>query len=707
MGPSFLKGALSDLISEIEKRQLILPEFQRGYVWRQQQVREFVSSLYRGYPTGSFLIWKTPDPGLVRLGAPVNEDSKNFSLILDGQQRLTSIYTIVKGEAPSFYEGEKLFFNLYFNLQSEEFAYYKAMTMKERPDWIPVTEFFKKGIANYFAEKNAESEVYLANFAKLQRLDAINNYLYYVDTIAEENIDEAVQIFNLVNSKGTRLSASDLALAHICASWPEARQRFRQAKEELAEHNFDFGLEVYIRIAATVATGSGTYDSLYTLPIDTVQEAWSRGKQAIEYLVAILRGDAYIDESRHLKTPFALYPLIVYLARHGGVFAGEREKRDFLHWMYAALMWGRYSASSETKLNADLTALSDSNPPARLRENIVKERGRIRVQADDLDRAGTASTFYPMTYIVARSRAARDWFNGAPLYSKAAGLVFGLEAHHIFPQSVLYKSGYSGTDNVHKQIVNQIANLAFLTKKSNLKISNSDPLAYLREVEARYPGALAEQFVPLDESLWAVDRFEDFLAERRRLIAEAINEFMDALIAEESEQPDQLSSIDDLIRQGESLGIEFKGSLRWDYRESCVNKALTKAVVKTLAAFLNSNGGTLLIGVADDGQVVGLTSDFDSLGSKGNRDGFELTFRDSVGAYLGEDKNPFIALTFSEVDGQTVAVASCEAHHKAVFLEESGGSQFYVRAGNTSRLLDVKEASEYINARWGSPALAG
>ena len=95
------------------------------------------------------------------------------------------------------------------------------------------------------------------------------------------------------------------------------------------------------------------------------------------------------------------------------------------------------------------------------------------------------------------------------------------------------------------------------------------------------------------------------------------------------------------------------------------------------------------------------------MGSKGNRDGFELTVRDALGAYLGEDKNPYISLTFSEVDGQTVAVASCEPHHKAVFLEESDGSQFYVRAGNTSRLLDVKEASEYINARWGSPALAG
>jgi hypothetical protein len=700
-----MQGQLTirDLISEIDKRQMILPEFQRGYVWSQTQVREFVRSLYRGYPTGSFLIWKTPDPGLARAGAPVSDDSKYFNLILDGQQRLTSIYTLVTGEAPPFYEGEKLFFNLHFNLQSEEFAYYKKLAMKDRPEWIPVTEFFRQGVAAFFAAHNSESEVYLANFDKLQKLDAIAGYSYYVDTIAEEDINRAVEIFNLVNSKGTRLSASDLALAHICASWPEARQSFRAAQAELGQHHFDFNLDVYTRIAATVATGSGTYDSLYTTPIETVQGAWAKGKQALEYLVNVLRGDAYIDQSRHLKTPFPLYPLVVHIARNGGAFSSQREKRDFLHWMYAALMWGRYSGSSETKLNADLGALSEPDPPARLRENLVRERGRIRVQAADLDRAGQTNTFYPMTYIVARSRGARDWFNGAPLYSKGVGAIFGLEAHHIFPQSVLYKSGYSSADTTHKQIVNQIANLAFLTKQANLKISNSDPLGYLHEVEDRFPGALAEQFVPMDASLWSVDRFEDFLAERRRLIAEGINEFMESLIADE---PEPLSTIEDLILRGESLGVEYKSSLRWDYRENQVNKALTKVVAKTLAAFMNSQGGTLLIGVADDGDVLGLDKDFESLGAKGNRDGFELTFRNAIGSYLGEDKNPSIELTFSEIDGKTVAVAGCERHGSPVFVEDGDRSEFYVRAGNTSRLLDVKEASEYIKSHWAAPALA-
>src|SRR5581483_1857769 len=190
-----MQGQLSiaQLIHQIEQTQLILPEFQRGYVWKAQQVREYLQSLYRGYPTGSFLIWKTPDPGQIRSSAPVAADAKFFQLILDGQQRLTSIYTVMRGEAPPFYEGEKLYFDLHFNLLTEDFAYYKPIAMRGKPEWFPVTEFFQRGLADFFSEKMNESEVYLANFDKLKRLDSLTGYSYYVDTIDEEDIQRVVE----------------------------------------------------------------------------------------------------------------------------------------------------------------------------------------------------------------------------------------------------------------------------------------------------------------------------------------------------------------------------------------------------------------------------------------------------------------------------------------------------------------------------------
>ena len=701
---------ITELLSDIENRRLILPEFQRGYVWKRDKVRAYVSSLYRGYPTGSFLIWTTPDPGRIRGGAGASDSSdKFFYLILDGQQRLTSVYTVINGTPPPFYEDEELYFNLHFDLQSEEFVYYKPTQMKGRPEWIPVTTFFQEGLATFIQKRGEGDEdvrrLYFDNLAKFQRLEAIRNYSYFTETIGERDIERVVDIFNLVNSSGTNLSKSDFGLAHICASWPEARHTLRETQRRLETHHFEFGLDILTRMASTVATGSALYEPLYNTPIEKVKEAWRLVEPALDYVVNFLRSDAYIDASVHLKSPYPLIPLVVHLTRTGGVFRTERERRDFLHWMFAALMWGRYTATTETKLNADVAALSEADPTARLRDNLIKERGRIEVQARDLERASVRSTFYPMTYIVARARGAVDWFNGQPLYVKNVGAMFGLEAHHIFPVSVLYRTRYSSTDPVHRQVVNEIANLAFLTKQANLRISNAEPLAYLRDVKDRYPGALEAQFVPMDESLWTIERFEDFLAERRRLIAAGLNEFMESLVAEEP--VDVPTTIADLIAEGESTRVEYKGSLRWDYAENNVNKALERAVAKTLAAFLNSQGGTLLIGVMDDGEIRGIEADFEALRSKGNRDGFELVLREAIGKYLGEDVNPYVELTFGEANGRTVAIVSCEPHHRPVFVEDRDVREFYVRAGNTSRPLDVKEAAEYITAHWAVVPVGG
>ncbi|MBC7221194.1 DUF262 domain-containing protein, partial [Candidatus Bipolaricaulota bacterium] len=110
---------VQELISEIRRGEILLPEFQRGYVWNNDQVRMFAQSLYRRHPTGHLLTWRTYKPAPVRGGeAKANSHSV---LLLDGQQRLTTLYVLFEGVAPPFYEGEKLFFDLYFNMQTEEF----------------------------------------------------------------------------------------------------------------------------------------------------------------------------------------------------------------------------------------------------------------------------------------------------------------------------------------------------------------------------------------------------------------------------------------------------------------------------------------------------------------------------------------------------------------------------------------------------------
>jgi hypothetical protein len=697
---------IHELISEIEKKDYILPEFQRGYVWNREQVKEYLASLYRGYPTGSFLIWKTPNPGLVRGGAPDN-DGGSFQLILDGQQRLTSIYTLVKGEPPPFYEGEKLYFDIWFNVQTEQFSYFKALEMKGHPEWIAVTPFLKAGIGNYLSAGNgflaADEVAFLFQFFdRLNRLDTIKNYVYYLDVVTEREMDQVVKIFNLVNKQGTPLSKSDLALSHICALWPEARQEMRSLQAALKAEGFAFDLSFYVRCASAVATNAGTYEPLYRESVEAIKSAWQRARKAIEYLLNILRHDAYIDSSNALVSDNVLVPLVVYLANVAGKFKDDREKNRFLHWMYLALIWARYSGSTETALQQDIEALKDADPTTRLRANIVAQRGRTKVEARDLFNASTRTAWSTLAYVVARNRGARDWFNGQPLYAKNIGKSNGLEYHHIFNQDMLYKSGrYDSSSPQDRLRVNEIANIAYLTSAANKEVSNKPPGQYLPDVVKRYPDALRQQVVPEQPALWQLERYEDFLAHRRQMLADAMNAYLDGLLADE--KPADVS-IEDYIAAGEGESVEFKGSLRWDYRQGTVNKTLEKMVARTLAAFMNSKGGTLIIGVSDEGDALGLEADFATLQHRPNADGWEQHLHNVLNSYLGKDVAATVSMSFGEFQGKAVAVVRAEPGIKPVFLTDGPNTEFFIRAGNTTQLLNVKETTEYIKQHFAAVA---
>ena len=177
------------------------------------------------------------------------------------------------------------------------------------------------------------------------------------------------------------------------------------------------------------------------------------------------------------------------------------------------------------------------------------------------------------------------------LYSSNLGKSFGLEDHHIFPQSVLYKNGYDASDPKQRQKVNEIANRAYLTKKANLRASNGLPSNYLPQVKANYPTALRNQFIPDNESLWGVDNYEAFLTERRKLIASEINQFLESLIAE-APRPEPLDqALKRILNGGESEEVEFKSSFRWDYKENRKNKGLEGVIAKAVAGFMNAKGG--------------------------------------------------------------------------------------------------------------------
>ena len=162
-----------------------------------------------------------------------------------------------------------------------------------------------------------------------------------------------------------------------------------------------------------------------------------------------------------------------------------------------------------------------------------------------------------------------------------------------------------------------------------------------------------------------------------------------------------LHSVADMIANGENQFVEFKSSLMWDYRQQCVNKALYEPVMKNITAFLNSSGGTLLIGVSDAGEVLGLEPDYQSI-KKPNADGFENVFSQAFNAMVGVEFRRFLELTFPQIDGKQVCVIAVNPSSEPAYLSYQGQEAFYIRAGNATQPLSVSKATHYIRSHFAS-----
>ena len=696
--------AIHDLLTQIKHGEILLPEFQRGYVWNRDQVRGLMQSLYRKHPTGHLLIWRTYKPSAVRDGTKPQD--RHSLLLLDGQQRLTTLYVLFNGEAPRFYEGESLFFDLYFNVQTEEFRFWQKSRMENNPAWIGVHEFLREGLDGLLERLEkldyAHRGVIQSNLSRLSRLNQIGSYTYTVDQVSGEevSVEEVVEIFNRVNSAGTPLTSADLALAHVCSIWPEAREEMRTFQAQMAGVGFDMEFSFLVRCLAGVATGSVVLDGSFTrTPADALKVAWRKIKPAFEHLVSVLRHEAFIGNIDDLPSHNVLIPATIYLARHGSHFPTDTIKWRFIRWLNLAALWARYSGSSATKLQQDVSLVTgrDLDPTHELEGAILRERGRLVLEANDLAEAGIGSAVGRLSRIVARANDARDWFTGIRIYDKADGRDNGPESHYIFDRSLLKKAGFDSERD--RKIINEVANRAFLTQRASLNVRRSWPAEYLPAIRENQPGALRAQSVPMDGDLWESGSYLDFLAGRRRLLAQAMNEFIAGWAAEDPDGTDE-QTVRRLISGGENEAVEFKSSLRWDLREAKVNKALEKVIVKTLAGFLNGQGGALLIGVEDAGIVVGLGADYDTLRKK-DRDGFELHLRELVVRDLGEAASVFLTVTFHEIDGEDICQVTIEPSDHEIYVDDRNSAMFYVRSGNSTRALPVDEAVKYIPHRWG------
>jgi hypothetical protein len=519
---------VSTILSFIDAGHLALPEFQRGYVWNRDQVRDLMGSLYRRHPVGTLLVWATESKGAEYRGDGAIAPGV-VKLILDGQQRITTLYGIIRGRPPRFFDGdEAAFTDLYFHLGSEEFAFYSPIKMRDDPLWIGVTRLMQDELAPFFqtlsGDPNGNEYV-----NRLNRVMGIRNVDLHIEEVAGEDktIDVVVDIFNKVNSGGTTLSKGDLALAKICAGWPDARDAMKGHLARWREFGFHFSLDWLLRVVNTVLTGEARFNALHDVDSERFEDGLRRGVRCADDLLNLVSSRFGLDHQQVLFGRFAFPVMARWLDRQGGKLPEAAESDRLLYWYLHSALWGRYSASTETTIDRDLEVLASAgNDVEALLRELQLWRGELAIRPDHFGGWSLGARFYPMLYLMTRTTQSKDWGTGLELKKGLLGKHNRLEVHHIFPKSLLYRSGHGYT----RSQVNAVANFAFLTRQSNLDIGNRPPEEYLPEIEERFPGALASQWIPIDRELWRIDRYLDFLESRKLLLARAANQIVDGLL---------------------------------------------------------------------------------------------------------------------------------------------------------------------------------
>lgn len=506
---------LGTILDQVDAGSMLLPEFQRGYVWNRDQIRGLMRSIYRGYPVGTLLVWET-DGAAQAVRGRVPGSPGITQLLLDGQQRVTTLYGIVRGRAPSFFEGDPAVFRrLCFHVESETFQYHSAASMKDDPLWLDVTELFADRQAQY-ARLAGRPELAARIGVYLERLSTLYSILerdFHVEQITgpDKTVDVVVDVFNRVNAGGTKLSKGDLALARICAEWGDARPAMRRHLAGWAERDLRFSPDWLLRNVNAIATGRAPFAALGDVPVETFRAALDTAVANVDRFLELAAGRLGLDHDRVLMGRYAV-PVLSRLM-HAGHLADAAAADRALHWYVLAAVRGRYTVSAESHLTKDLET-ADAHGVDGLVAALART-GSPAVDAGDFEGAGRGSRAYPLLYMLTRALAIPDLVTGLPIAGAAA-------VHEIFPKAQLARQGHSRAE------LGAVANYAFLTPASVGELKSLAPHYYL---ESCAPEVLAAQWIPQDKRLWEVENYREFLAARRELLAEAANRFLAGLRA--------------------------------------------------------------------------------------------------------------------------------------------------------------------------------
>ena len=737
---------LSSLVKYIELGDIGLPDIQRPFVWKNAKVRDLFDSMYRGYPVGYLLLWQNGLIGDRVIGTDAKQKAPRL-MIVDGQQRLTSLYAVVKGVpvVRKNYESEQI--RIAFNPLEERFEVHDAAIQRDKsfiPDisriWggeISILKLIREYLEGLQAAREVTEDEVEGIENAILKLQGLLTFPFTALELAAEISEEHVsEIFVRINSKGTPLNQADFILTLMSVFWDEGRadlERFcREARKPTkgTASPFNYFIEPdpnqMLRVSVGVAFKRARLRYVYSIlrGKDLVTEQFSERHriQQVEKLkdaqeralnvqhwhdflgcirMAGFRSWKMISSNNNL-----LFSYILYLIGRTEVGVEAFKLRKVTaQWFFMSAVTGRFTGSPESAMEFDLARLRGVTGP----EQFV---GRLQHVCDitltndfwGVTLPNDLATSSPRSPSLLAYNAALVLLEAQVLFSdtKVAEMLdpaihagrSRVERHHLFPKGYLAKLEISGIRET-----NQIANYAYVEWADNVTIADQAPSDYLPQLTERFNESEVSKMyhshaLPVS---WERMEYAVFLEKRRELMAQIIREGYQKLAAgvEAAETVEEFD-LSILIDKGESDAVEFKTTLRINLHTGIPDKRMEMAVLRTLAGFLNTNGGTLIVGVSDNGTPVGVKADKFS-----NEDRMSLHLVNIVKARLGPVAMTAVHLHFEDFDDTRVLVVRCPRSPAPVLVKDGNLERFFVRTGPSTTELTASETQEFIRHRWG------
>ena len=478
---------------------LVVPEFQREYVWKPGRAPRLIDSLYRGYPISMFLVWVSNSETRARRPDPRPILGKTVSWLIDGQQRLTTLSRILSGDEV----------DVVFNPQKEQFRLTSATTHR-KSCWFRVSELLDDSAYRQIRRDLRQDARGDAWEARLDRVRRVLDYEIPVVRMIDHTFAEAVEAFSRINTLGMKLKMEDLESAHVAA------KHSGFIADEVAPFVSNLRQRGYSRLSAMhlfrvcgflAASDGRTRTPLRELGTPEITQAWTRTKEATEETLSILRWQFGMINLDLLWSAALLVPVIALCASS----SSARDERAIAGWLAMAALLHRYRKGVES-LDQDLRACRSDDPTGKLLSNARRDGRDLQATANDFkgklfDRGALFGV-----YVACRHHGLRDVLTGLPIASPDS-----VERHYLLPRAQFAPSRRASADT--------LANIVFVNGETTRLAGATSPEVYLSKLDA---DTLASQCIPSDRSLWRIEKAEELWEARRTLLAARFNEFLRA-----------------------------------------------------------------------------------------------------------------------------------------------------------------------------------